>query len=329
MEQKKDKPKKTKLIIFTTTFVYLMILIVGYLNLTSIQDYVKLYNYKAPSAISYLATQDTMTDYTRHLFYLNSPQILDTVTSFRNQCSETKNIIVLGCYKIGQKGIYIYKVNNPLLAGINQVTAAHEVLHSVYERLSVADRNQLNKDLQYYYDNKLTDTNVKAEISLYQKYEPNSVYDEMSCTYGTELKDLTPNLEKYYSKYFSNRLTIYNYYSSYESQFNSRIAKIYSYDTNLTSMNSNIKSQQLNLSSLYSQINTLKAKMDSLKNTNVISYNSLVSSHNSLVNEYNSLRDSNLVLVDQYNSIVLLRNSIVDDLKKLDQAIDTTIITSS
>ena len=323
MEQKKDKPKKTKLIIFTTTFVYLMILIVGYLNLTSIQDYIKLYNYKAPSAISDLATQDTMTDYTRHLFYLNSPQILDTVTSFRNQCSETKNIIVLGCYKIGQKGIYIYKVNNPLLAGINQV------LHSVYERLSVADRNQLNKDLQYYYDNKLTDTNVKAEISLYQKYEPNSVYDEMSCTYGTELKDLTPNLEKYYSKYFSNRLTIYNYYSSYESQFNSRIAKIYSYDTNLTSMNSNIKSQQLNLSSLYSQINTLKAKMDSLKNTNVISYNSLVSSHNSLVNEYNSLRDSNLVLVDQYNSIVLLRNSIVDDLKKLDQAIDTTIITSS
>lgn len=329
MDPIQKKQKRNRYIIFFSTLIYLVLLIVGYLNLTRFQDYLKLYNYDPPVAVSNLADQVTMNSYTRHLFYLNKPKILDTVSSFRSYCSETKNIIVLGCYQIGQKGIYLYKVDNPLLSGINQVTAAHEVLHSVYERLSDSDRKKLNSDLQYFYDHELKDTNVKAEVALYIKYEPNSVYDEMSCTFGTELAKLSPALEKYYSKYFTNRLAIYNYYSGYESQFNTRIAQIYSYDNQLTGMNNNIKSNQDTLNSLNSQLNTLKAKMDALKFTSTSAYNAQVTNYNNLVNQYNDLRSTTLNLIDSYNQIVKNRNDIATQLKNLDEAINTTIITSN
>lgn len=328
MEADQIKSTKNRKVIFVTTFIYLLILIIGYLNLTSIKDYIILYNYKAPLAVSELANQDTMTSYTKHLFYLNKPQILYTVSSFRSKCSETKNIIVLGCYSPGEKGIYLYKVSNPLISGVNQVTAAHEVLHAVYERLSSSDRLNLDNELNDFYKNHLNDPDVKAEIALYQKYEPNSVFDEMSCTFGTEIKNLTPALEEYYSKYFSNRTTIYNYYHSYQSQFDDRITEVYNLTNQLNSLNSEYNSDQTKLENTYQSISKQEAELLVLKSTNIDQYNSQIVSYNQQVDSYNSLRSTTITVLNQYNSDVDQRNTLVQELKNLDQAINTVLITS-
>src|SRR5581483_1928996 len=204
--------------------VLLAALVAVGINHQSVEDWFKLRGYQAPAAVAHLADQDTMNAYTRHLFYLNKPQLLGSVSSFRQYCPENKDTIVLGCYHPGQNGIYIYNVSDPSLAGVQQVTAAHEVLHAVYARLSAYDRATLDKSLKDFYHNGLTDQRVLDEVKLYQQTEPNDVMDEMSCTFGTELPSLPADLEAYYKRFFANRQAIVAFEQQYESAFTSRQA---------------------------------------------------------------------------------------------------------
>src|SRR5271155_4219682 len=81
-----------------TLLVCLVLIGLVWVNSQAISDWIRLRNYQPSPAVTQLASQDTMNSYTRHLFYLNRPQLLSTVTSFRQYCPENKDTIVLGCY---------------------------------------------------------------------------------------------------------------------------------------------------------------------------------------------------------------------------------------
>src|SRR5665811_664649 len=76
-------------------------------------------------------------------FYLyTSHAIIDNAQDFNNNCQrkEQKNAI-LGCYSTSR--IYIYDVNYAELDGIKEVTAAHEMLHAVWDRQSSDEQARL------------------------------------------------------------------------------------------------------------------------------------------------------------------------------------------
>ncbi len=291
-----------------------------------LQDWWRLRGYTPPTAVAQLADQDTMNDYTRHLFYLNHPQLPPTVTQFRQHCPENEDTIVLGCYHTGQNGIFIYAVQDASLAGIQQVTAAHEVLHSVYARLSSTDRTKLNGELESFYNHGLTDSNVKSEVALYKKTEPGAVYDEMSCTFGTELATLPPSLESYYAKYFSSRRKIVQYEEQYRVQFTSRQQQISVFDARLDTMKTQINAQQSSLSSEAKSLDTQKAQLDQLLSSGQASaYNSSVASYNDQADTYNSGVAKLKQEITSYNQLVDSRNAIAGQLTTLDGAIDTRV----
>jgi hypothetical protein len=289
-----------------------------------IQDWWRLRGYQPPAAVARLADQDTMNAYTRHLFYLNKPQLLGTVASFRQVCPENKDTIVLGCYHPDQNGIFIYNVEDPTLAGIAQVTAAHEVLHAVYARLSTKDRTQLDSELESFYKHGLTDPRVLAEVKLYQQTEPTDVMDEMSCTFGTELAKLPAPLEAYYQRYFTNRAAIVAYEQQYEGAFTSRQNAITADDQQLTAMKQQIDAEQAALSSQLNQINTDQSHLKSLLTSGqTAAYNAAVSGYNDEIDTYNTGIDSLRANVTTYNQLVTTRNQIAGQLTTLDSAIDT------
>ncbi|HVX48415.1 MAG TPA: hypothetical protein VHA05_03605 [Candidatus Saccharimonadales bacterium] len=289
-----------------------------------LNDWWRLRGYRPPSDISRLADQDTMTPYARRLFYLNNPQLVSSVTSFRKDCPENEDAIVLGCYHPGENGIYIYNVKTPDLQGVAQVTAAHEDLHAIYERLSDKDRQHVDSLLQNYYQHGLTNQRVKDEISLYKKTEPNSVLDEMHSTFGTEVDNLPPALETYYKQYFSNRAGIVALSDRYEEAFTDRQAQISQDDQRLAAMKEQIDSQQAALQSQLQKLNDtqdhLKALLDAGQTEE---YNAGVPDYNSQVQSYNgsvaALRSS----IASYNQLVKARNVIAQQLTDLDKALDT------
>jgi flagellar biosynthesis chaperone FliJ len=316
----------TKFVTITFLLAWLVAVGILFVNKQKILDWWRLRGYSPPSAISRLADQDTMNSYTRHLFYLNRPQLLPTVTSFRASCPEDKGTIVLGCYHPDQNGIYIFNVADPTLAGVAQVTAAHEVLHAVYARLTNVQRTTLDKELQDFNDHHLQSAVVKAEVKLYKETEPSAVYDEMSCTFGTEIANLTPALENYYKNYFNNRSAIVAYEQKYESAFSSRQDQIKQYDSELAGMKTQIDAQQAGINTTQNILDTMRQNLNSYKSSgDYADYNVGVPEYNAQVDKYNSQSADLTSLINSYNNVVAERNNIAGQYTTLANAIDTRV----
>jgi hypothetical protein len=291
----------------------------------NVYDAYALFDYHPSTQVSSLATADTMTPYARHVYYVNHPKI-DSKVAFASVCPNgTEQSVVLGCYHSNQRGIFLLQVTDPQLDGVEQVTAAHETLHAIYDRLSSAKRQQVDNWLLDYYNNGLVDPTVKAQIALYRQTEPHDVTNEMHSLFGTEIASLPPNLQNYYSQYFTNRQAVVNNYLSYNTAFTSRKQQVSGYDAQLSSLNDQINQNKAELSQQYSAIQVSQKTLETEKsNGQIDDYNAGVPVYNQEVDQYNALLTSTQSLINQYNQIVATRNSVALEEQQLVQQLSTS-----
>jgi len=319
-----------KILVGALLIVLLSLPLVVYAKAQAITDWWQLRGYTPPVTVAQLATQDAMTPYARHIFYVNRPKLTGNVTIFRQECSENEQTIVLGCYHPDQQGIDVYSVNDPRLNGVQQVTAAHEMLHAAYDRLSSHDKKYVDGLLEDYYQHDLTDQRIIDTMKAYQQTEPGQVVNEMNSVFGTEIPNLPSALETYYQKYFVNRQIVAGYAQSYQAQFTDLTNQISGYDQQLASLKQQINSEEQSLSSQLSQVNADRAKLDSQKSSgDITSYNAGVDSFNSEVDAYNNGVQKLKNDIADYNALVGTRNSIASELQGLQSEIDTRLTTQS
>ncbi len=293
----------------------------------NIADWWELHQYEPPSAVSGLVAQDTMTDYGKKIFYINQPKIEDK-TSFASSCPNNggEQTIVLGCYHAGESGIFLLSVNDPRLDGVEQVTAAHEMLHGAYERLSVSDRKRVDAMLLDYYRNNLHDQRILKTIAAYKKSEPNDVVNEMHSVFGTEIVQLPGGLEQYYKQYFKDRRQVAAYAAQYQAEFTSREAALARYDAQLGALKAQISRDENDLQTKQNEIDTLRSQLIAKKNNGDTSgYNAGVTGYNSLVDSYNAEVRTVKSLVDQYNQLVSVRNAVALEENQLVKDLSTDV----
>ena len=294
-----------------------------------IYDEYRLYGYTAPKPIAQLASEDQLTNYGRTLFYVYHPALENSAT-FNNNCKVTTAAIVLGCTVIG-RGIYLYNIQDPTLNGVEQVTAAYEMLHVGYSRLSGSELTKINNLVMSTY-NKLapTDPLLRSEYASYLKTEgPGAIDNEMHSTLATQISNLPPALENYYKQYFKNRQVIVNYTNQYQSVFITRQNEITADDTKLSALKSQISNLNSTLTSEYATIKSDQTNMNNQKAAGDYSqYNSEVGPYNSLVEEYNSQVAEDQSLVNSYNALVAQVNSIALSENKLSNEINSLSATS-
>ncbi|HET7529147.1 MAG TPA: hypothetical protein VFJ84_02890 [Candidatus Saccharimonadales bacterium] len=312
------------------TLALLSVPFLVYFNAQALTDWWRLRGYTPPKPVSSLAAQDTMTPYARHVFYVNHPDLESSASQFRADCNESEQTIVLGCYRSDQNGIFIYDVQDKRLAGVQQVTAAHEMLHAAYDRLSASDKSSVDNMLADYYNTGLTDQRIKDTINEYKKTEPNDLVNEMHSIFGTEIARLPAPLEKYYQRYFTDRQAVIGFEQSYQGEFTSRESQIKADDAKLASMKADIESQEASLRAQAQAINADRARLDSQKAAgDTQAYNSGVPGFNREVEAYNAGVERLRREISAYNQLVVERNAIAVELTSLDQAIDTRLSTQS
>jgi len=293
-------------------------------NSNRIFDWWRLRGYTPPTNVAQLASDTTMTAQAQHLFFLNRPGIQSDVASFRKDCPENEDTIVLGCYHSVEGGIFVYNVPDPALAGVQQVTAAHETLHAAYDRLSRSDKKTIDAELQDFYNHKLSDQRVKDEIGIYQKTEPKEVTNEMHSIFGTEVANLPTPLEDYYKRYFNDRAKIVRYEQQYQAQFTQRQQAIADDDAHLTALKSQIDGAQSALNIQLQTITSQRTQINALLAAgNYSAYNAAVPSFNRMIDNYNSSVADLQATIDAYNQLVAARNQIATQLNVLDKALDT------
>lgn len=293
-----------------------------------IMDWLALRNYQPSKAVQALASETNMDDYARKVFYVNHPQIQNK-SSFNTSCSNNnEQTIVLGCYHPGQNGIYVLKVTDARLNGVEQVTAAHEMLHGAYERLSKKDKTYVDGLLMDYYRHDLHDQRIIDTMNAYKKSEPDQLVNEMHSIFGTEINDLPAPLENYYKRYFTDRKKIAAYAAQYQGAFTSRQAQVKRYDTQLAVLKIQITTNEKSLETQAAAIGTERARLDSEKSSgNVDAYNAGVPGFNASIDAYNALASETRSLIVQYNQIVEKRNAIAVEENQLAQAINSKVTT--
>jgi len=311
-------------------FALLIILIlaaVTALNKQAIEDWWRLRQYNPPTAIVQLANQNTMTDYGRKLFYINKPEVASKI-DFSKRClnRDKEQTIVLGCYHGIQNGIYVLRVDDERLDGVEQVTAAHEMLHAAYDRLGSSERAKVDDMLDDYYKNGLKDERIKNVIDLYKKTEPNDLVNEMHSIFGTEISSLPVNLEQYYSQYFTKRSTIVNYANTYRVAFLKLQNQVKDYDSQLTTQKTQIDNLQADLKSQLGVINTRQQAMNSIRSTNPVAYNAIVNDYNRLVREYNQGVSDLQGQIVTYNELVVARNAVAVQEEQLVNALRADVV---
>lgn len=284
----------------------------------AVSDWLQLAGYQPPASIVSLADQTTMTPAARHLFYLNHPQI-SSKSVFATQCSTSEQALVLGCYKGGESGIYILNIaNHDELKGVMQVTAAHEMLHAAYDRLSTVERQHIDTELQDFYDHGLKSQRVKDEINAYKKTEPHQLVNEMHSIFATEVTKLPTSLEQYYQRYFTNRQVVVDYFQDYQQAFTSREAAIKNYDSQLASLKQQIDSEKHSLEQQAASLDSRRHQLDQERaRGNASVYNHEASTYNSQVRRYNAELADLKADIARYNQLVAKRNALVIEEQRL------------
>ncbi len=303
-------------------FATLAIIAGGFYGATrarDILDWWRLRDYTPTAEISALASASGMSSLGEKYFYVHDPVLL-VKNTFRKSCTVGEATIVLGCYITNQR-IYLYNVNDERLAGVEEVTAAHEMLHAAYDRLNPAEKDRVNSLLEDAYS-RVTDKRLRENIASYESRDPGVVLNELHSILGTEVRDLPKDLETYYRRYFDDRSRVLALSEAYAGEFAAREDKIKAYDAQLSQLNGEIVRYQVDLKEQNSELQAKKKEINGLK-ADPDAYNQAVNAYNADVTTYNALVEKVKGLVATYNNIIEERNAIAVEERELVQAIDT------
>ena len=293
-----------------------------------ILDQITVWQFQPTSEITTLTDRLGLNNDGKLIFFASQPQ-LSSQNYFNEVCSRIENTTsILGCYS--DYRIYIYNVVDEKLDGIREVTAAHEMLHAVFQRMNDTEKAELAKLLEAEYKKLENIQEFVDLIDFYARTEPGERTNELHSVIGTSVATISSELESHYSKYFSDRQQVVGFYAKYNGVFqdlNDR-AKILMDQLNNLSINIPSRSSQYNL-----DVQTLNADIIIFNNRAKSGYyasqwqfNVDRSALEARVVGIDLVRDSINADINNYNSILTEYNSIASESKKLFNSMDSTLV---
>ena len=188
------------------------------LNYQTIYDHVLARQYVPTNDAVALRDTLQLTD-TGSLYFNASQTELSDANAFNQQCPQREpNSPILGCYTA--RKIFVYDIRTADLEGIRETTAAHELLHAAYDRLSESQKTKINQLLEKTYERVKT-PELEERMNYYKKNQPGEEINELHSILGTEQPTLNAELEQHYARYFKDRARIARFYQSYNTVFRS------------------------------------------------------------------------------------------------------------
>jgi len=307
---------------YSLLVIEIFLLFFAFTQRQALYDWWRLRNYEPSSEVVELADNAGFNELGRKLFYVHDPQLLDSA-AFTENCSFEEFTIVLGCHK-SHTAIYIFDVDDPRLEGIEEVTAAHEMLHAAYDRLSKQERKDIDQKITQFYETRQLER-LRKNIALYEKQDPGIVPNELHSIIGTEVRDLPDDIERYYARYFIDRSKVVSLAEEYENEFSSRDEKIKTLDARLEELYIEIEILRDELTTRNTQLTVERGALEAIR-SDIPRYNSAVDAYNAKVVDYSEVADEARLQIELYNTIVRQREAIALEEQGLYQAIDASAL---
>lgn len=186
-------------------------------NQQLIADQLAVWRYQPTAEVNSYVERTAMTDTGKFYLYASHPHV-ETTRKFNDLCGRTEAATaILGCYVSGR--IYVYGVSDARLDGIRDVTAAHEMLHAVYVRLSPSERAKVDSLIEAQYKTVVATPELSERMAFYERTEPGERNNELHSIFATEFAELSPELEAHYGKYFQDRQRVVALHARYADVF--------------------------------------------------------------------------------------------------------------
>lgn len=230
----------------------LVLVIVGmimFLNREQIYDFYRGVTYQPTSEMEQIRSSLDLTDEGKFLFNAAQPE-LNGAAEFNSYCrgDRESETAVLGCYTGGS--IYIYNITDERLAGIRELTSAHELLHAKWARMSDSEKTALVEPLTRMFE--ANQTLLASEINT---YDISQKQEELYVRVGTEIKDLPEVLEKHYAGIFEDQDKIVGYYDSYIGVFRALEAEMSELKAEMETINNEITTKTTEYEQRLEQLN--------------------------------------------------------------------------
>ena len=211
-----ERPRRSNLFRLIVSLTVLALTLAFFVYRQQLIDQYNVWSYRPTTEVARIAANSQLNSLGQFYFYASHPEI-DARGAFNSHCTQKgEKTAILGCYVNGR--IYVFDVTDDRLNGIKEVTAAHEMLHAAYERLSEGEKQRIGKLVESQLA-AITDSRIKDLVELYDKTEPGERANELHSILGTEVKDLSPELEAYYGRYFKDRGALVSMSAKYEAVF--------------------------------------------------------------------------------------------------------------
>lgn len=329
----KSRSRLTTTITTTISVALIGICAWGVLNRQYVVDVWRSIQFQPTSQVEAIAHSVDFTEKGKFYFYASNPSI-DSAEDFNAHCQQQEaGSAILGCYS--DQKVYIYDVPNGQLAGIKEVTAAHETLHAIWERMTTSDQERTGVYLEAAFK-KINSPELNERMDYYARTEPGERTNELHSILATEYADLGPDLEAHYGKYFQDRTKVVALHAKYQAVF-----------TALQKMSDDLSNQLKTLKikidqgtteyeaeskALSSDVAALKAKSDTIDRTSAKEVNDYNAERQVLINRSNELEKKRVQInrdTENYNSIVFNYNQLVTSINTLTQSLDSTLTTPS
>ncbi|MFC5338261.1 hypothetical protein [Leucobacter denitrificans] len=230
--------------------------VVAYEFRTEIRDHFTAVGFQPTSRVEGIQTSIALTASGDRIFLASRPTIGDR-EQFSTWCADVDHSEeghVLGCF--AQNRIRLFDVTDERLSGVVEVTAAHELLHATYSRLSASEREQLSDELNDAYEALIADDPMLEErMSVYEQLSTTAFANELHSVLGTEVRDLPKALETHYDQWFTDRARIVDWYDSYHSVFTQLTEQANALSAELESLRTDIEQRSAEYDAAVRQFN--------------------------------------------------------------------------
>jgi len=273
-----------------------------------------------------------MGEHGKFLFLASQPLLAkstDDVQTFNSTCSNVERTTsILGCYS--DYKIYLFDVTDTKLDGVRETTAAHEMLHAAYLRMNDKDKTDVNKLLEAEADKLKANTDFNERMAYYDRNEPGQRDNELHSVIGTEIADISPDLETYYKKYFSDRRKVIILNAKYISVFQKISSRAKELNAELTALAENIKNNaaqyNADVQAVNSSITTFNSNASNGYFTSQSQFNAERANLTSQVSNLSQARAKINSDITKYGTLLDEYNSIASESKKLNNSLDSTLV---
>lgn len=295
-------------------------------NRQYVADQVTVWSYSPPAEIRAIESKLSFTDKGEFYFRVTQPD-LQTAEEFNQDCPRQEpGSPILGCYAAGR--MYIYDIQNERLNGIEEVTAAHEMLHAVWERMSPAEKDRIGTILKTEFEQKADEALVER-MAYYERNEPTEIINELHSIIPTEVAEISQELETYYQQYFDDRRAVVALHDQYSSVFDGLVERADGLYTELAALGLSIQedrnSYNRSVEDLSRDIASFNFRANNGDFASISAFNAERTNLVARSNALDALRNEISADIDRYNAAYEEYLRIAGELEALNESIDSIV----